>query len=55
VVRLAFHGQEAYGNWAEFTGIDQPRSGLNRVGVLWMMGESPEVVGADADKLSSEA
>lgn len=54
VVRLAFHGQEAYGNWAEFTGIDQPRSGLNRVGVLWMMGESPEVVGADADKLSSE-
>lgn len=54
VVRLAFHGQEAYGNWAEFTGLDQPRAGLHRVGVLWMMGETQETVGADADKLARE-
>jgi glycine/D-amino acid oxidase-like deaminating enzyme len=54
VVRLAYHGQEAYGNWAEFTGLDQPRSGLNRVGVLWMMGESGETVDADAGKLIGE-
>lgn len=54
VVRLAFHGQEAYGNWAEFTGIDQPRSGLQRVGVLWMMGELGDTVDADADKLMGE-
>jgi glycine/D-amino acid oxidase-like deaminating enzyme len=54
VVRLAFHGQEAYGNWAEFTGLDQPRSGLRRVGVLWLMGESRDAVGADADKLTGE-
>ena len=54
VVRLAFHGQEAYGNWAEFTGLDQPRSGLQRVGVLWMMGESQDRVGSDADKLMGE-
>lgn len=54
VVRLAFHGQSAYGNWAEFTGIAEPRSGLHRVGVLWMMGESPEKVDADAKKLLSQ-
>ncbi len=51
VVRLAYHGQEAYGNWSGFTGLDDPRSGLQRVGVLWLMGESAEKVGADADKL----
>jgi glycine/D-amino acid oxidase-like deaminating enzyme len=54
VVRLAFHGQEAYGNWAEFTALDQPRSGLHRVGVLWMMGETEETVDADAGKLAGE-
>lgn len=54
VVRLAFHGQEIYGNWAAFTGLSEPRSGLNRVGVLWMMGESMEKVSADADKLVSQ-
>ena len=54
VVRLAFHGQEAYGNWADFTGLESPRSGLQRVGVLWMMGETQERVGADADKLTGQ-
>ncbi|HSJ83644.1 MAG TPA: FAD-dependent oxidoreductase [Acidimicrobiia bacterium] len=54
VVRLAYHGQEAYGNWAAFTGLDGPRSGLHRVGVLWLMGETPEKVAADADKLTGE-
>jgi glycine/D-amino acid oxidase-like deaminating enzyme len=52
VVRLAFHGQEAYGNWPSFTGLAQPRSGLHRLGVLWLMGETVEKVGADVDKLS---
>ena len=54
VVRLAFHGQEAYGNWAEFTGLAEPRSDLHRVGVLWMMGESKEKVSADTAKLLSQ-
>ena len=54
VVRLAYHGQEAYGNWPAFTGLDSPRSGLHRVGVLWLLGDSREKVGADADKLSSQ-
>jgi glycine/D-amino acid oxidase-like deaminating enzyme len=51
VVRLAYHGQESYGNWSAFTGLDNPRSGLQRIGVLWMMGESAEKVRADTDKL----
>ena len=54
VMRLAFHGQEAYGNWAAFTGLDRPRSGLQRVGVLWMMGQPAEKVGAEADKLTGQ-
>jgi sarcosine oxidase subunit beta len=51
VVRLAFHGQRAYGDWADFTGLAQPRSGLHRAGVLWMMGESIEKVDSDVAKL----
>ena len=54
VVRLAFHGQEAYGNWGEFTGLDEVRSGLQRVGVLWMMGETRDQVETDAAKLVSQ-
>lgn len=54
VVRLAFHGQEAYGNWSEFVGIANPRSGLQRPGVLWMMGESRDKVDADVAKLRSQ-
>ncbi|MGH8916649.1 MAG: NAD(P)/FAD-dependent oxidoreductase [Acidimicrobiia bacterium] len=54
VVRLAFDGQEAYGNWGEFTGLARPRSGLQRVGVLWLMGETPEKVAGDVDKLTRE-
>lgn len=54
VVRLAFHGQEAYGNWAEFTGLSEVRSGLHRIGVLWIMGESTETVDAAVDKLVSQ-
>jgi glycine/D-amino acid oxidase-like deaminating enzyme len=51
VVRLAYHGQEAYGNWGEFLGLANPRSALHRHGVLWMMGESVEKVDTDAAKL----
>ena len=54
VVRLAFHGQEAYGNWAEFLQIPQPLSGLNRAGVVWMMGESADRVEEVANRLRSQ-
>jgi glycine/D-amino acid oxidase-like deaminating enzyme len=54
VVRLAFHGQQAYGNWAEFTGLNETRSGLQRVGVIWMMGETTEKVEQDVAKLVSQ-
>jgi sarcosine oxidase, subunit beta len=54
VVRLAYHGQESYGNWADFTGLSEPRSGLQQLGVLWMMGQSREEVQADAEMLLSQ-
>lgn len=54
VVRLAFHGQQAYGDWGEFTGLSEVRSGLHGIGVLWMMGESTEMVDAEVDKLVSQ-
>lgn len=54
VVRLAFHGQESYGNWPRFTGLSEVRSGLRRLGVLWLMGEAAEKVEADAEKLRSQ-
>ncbi|MEX0863793.1 MAG: FAD-dependent oxidoreductase [Acidimicrobiia bacterium] len=54
VVRLAFHGQSAYGSWAEFTGLPQTRSSLHRIGVIWMMGESRQKVDDDVAKLVSQ-
>ncbi|HLF60130.1 MAG TPA: FAD-dependent oxidoreductase [Acidimicrobiia bacterium] len=54
VVRLAYHGQESYGNWLEFTGLAETRSGLQRIGVLWMMGAPAGKVKADAAKLVFE-
>jgi len=54
VVRLAFCGQEAFGNWPEFTGLTETRSDLRRVGVLWMMGETKAKVEEDAAKLASQ-
>jgi glycine/D-amino acid oxidase-like deaminating enzyme len=51
VVRLAHYGLEAYGNWSEFTGLPEPRVGLQRIGVLWMLGQSREEVEADASRL----
>ncbi len=54
LVRLAFHGQEIYGNWQEFTRLAEVRSSLHRVGVLWMMGEPEEKVRTDTEKLVSQ-
>ncbi len=51
LVRLAWGGQRAYRNWAEFTGLTEPRSEFHPVGVLWMMGEEREVVLRDRDRL----
>lgn len=54
VIRLALHGQRAYAGWSRFTGLERPRSGLNRVGVMWMMGESIEKTQRDVERLRSE-
>ncbi len=36
VVRLARHGQEAYRNWPDFTGIAEPRNRYTKLGGLWV-------------------
>ena len=54
VVRLAFYGQEALGDWSEFTGLKQTRSDLHRAGVIWMMGETTEKVEGDTARLLSQ-
>ena len=54
VIRLALHGQRTYADWSGFTGLERPRSGLNRVGVIWMMGESIEKTDLDVVSLRSE-
>ena len=54
VVRLAHQGQQAYGNWPDFTRLDEVRAGLHRTGVLWMMGETVSEVTASAEKLRSQ-
>ena len=54
VVRLARNGQEAYRDWAIFTGLDSPRSGLEQPGVLWAMGDPAAKVEDDAGRLASQ-
>lgn len=36
-IRIARDGQQAYRNWAEFTGITEPANRFEHTGVLWMM------------------
>ncbi len=54
VVRLAYHGQEAYGSWPAFTGLDTPHSGLKRAGVLWMTFEPAARVEAEVSRLQEQ-
>ncbi len=54
VVRLALDGRETYRNWADFTGLEAPRAGLVETGVLWMMGESREIVSETVSRLRSQ-
>ena len=54
MIRMAYHGLEAYGNWAQFTGLDQPRARLQRVGFLWMTFEPAHRVGEEVDRLRAQ-
>ncbi len=54
VVRLAYHGRESYGNWQDYTGLSEVRTGLTRTGVLWIMGESKQKVEVDVSKLRAQ-
>ena len=54
VVRIASHGLRAFRDWGEFTGLAEPRSGLQNVGVLWILGEGRDSVEADVAKLTGQ-
>lgn len=54
MVRLAVHSQAAYRSWAEFTGIEQPRSRFHSIGMLWMMGYSYSAAATARDRLVAE-
>jgi glycine/D-amino acid oxidase-like deaminating enzyme len=54
VIRLAHHGQRAFANWQEFTGIASPRAGLVTTGILWMMAESLSKTTGDVGRLRAE-
>ncbi len=54
LIRLARDGQIAYQEWAAFTGLEEPRSGLNQIGILWMLGQSPAQVEDDGRRLAAE-
>jgi len=43
-IMVARDGLRTYRDWANFTGIAEPRARFHHTGVLWMMGETPEEV-----------
>ena len=45
-------GLRVYRNWAEFTGIAEPRARFHHTGALWMMGETAEQVQAGYDQMT---
>lgn len=50
-MHLAFHGQTAYRNWADYCQIVGPRASMNPVGVLWMLGEERAALEAERDRM----
>jgi sarcosine oxidase, subunit beta len=54
VIRLAAHGLQAFGNWGDFTGLAEPRSGLQNVGVLWILGADHSSVTAEVARLGAQ-
>lgn len=43
-ITMARDGLRAHRNWADYTGIAQPRARFHHTGVLWMMGETAEAI-----------
>jgi sarcosine oxidase subunit beta len=54
VVRVASHGLRAFREWGEFTGLAEPRSGLQNVGVLWILGADRQSVEGDVATMTSQ-
>ena len=43
-IRMARDGLGTYRNWAEYTGVAEPRGKFHHTGVLWMMGDTADDV-----------
>ncbi|MPZ52744.1 MAG: FAD-dependent oxidoreductase [Acidimicrobiia bacterium] len=52
LVTMAHEGRELYGDWAAYTGLENPRSELKRPGLVWMLGWDRERTVADAERLA---
>ncbi|MFQ5554021.1 MAG: NAD(P)/FAD-dependent oxidoreductase [Acidimicrobiia bacterium] len=53
-IRLARDGNRVFANWAEFTGLPEPKAVYRPVGVLWIMGQDRPTVAADVARLRAE-
>ena len=51
-IKVARDGHTTYKNWAKYTGLEEPRAEFHHTGVLWMMGETREVVQEFHDLMS---
>lgn len=54
LVKLALHGQEAYRNWSDFTGIAEPANRFTHTGVLWILGFTTQTAQVVVDRLTSQ-
>jgi glycine/D-amino acid oxidase-like deaminating enzyme len=50
-MRMALHGQRIYRDWADYTGLSNPRASMREVGVLWMLGESISTIERERDRI----
>ena len=53
-IRIARDANAIFRNWADYTGLAEPRARNHPVGVLWMLDDDPVAVAADRDRLVAE-
>jgi sarcosine oxidase, subunit beta len=53
-IRISRDGNRVFRNWADYTGLAEPRAEYHVPGVLWMLNEDPAAVEADRDRMVAE-
>jgi len=53
-IRMSRDGNVVFRNWAEYTGLTEPRAEYHDPGVLWMMAAPPDAVAADCARMVAE-